>query len=115
MGTNGLLECVTIKYSQQVGITPLSGAVPLSFSLLQNYPNPFNPMTKIKFDIPKAFNTKLAVYDILGKEVAVLVNENLKAGSYEVDFSAADFPSGAYFYRITAEGFTETKKMVLLK
>lgn len=99
----------------QLGIQIISAEIPNSFSLHQNYPNPFNPMTKIKFDIPKAFNTKLAVYDILGKEIAVLVNENLKAGSYEVDFSAADLPSGAYFYRITTEGFTETKKMMLLK
>ena len=72
-------------------------------------------MTKIKFDIPKAFNTKLLVYDILGKEVALLVNENLKPGSYEVDFSAAELPSGTYFYRLVTDGFSETKKMVVIK
>ncbi len=115
MSSNGLLECATIKYSQQVGITPLTGEVPTSFSLHQNYPNPFNPSTKIRFSVTKLSPIKLAVYDILGKEVVILVNENLKAGSYEVDFSAVNLPSGAYFYRITTEGFTETKKMMLLK
>jgi hypothetical protein len=96
-------------------INTISSEIPEGYNLSQNYPNPFNPMTKIKFDIPKAFNTKLAVYDILGKEVAVLVNDNLKPGSYEVDFSAADLPSGTYFYRLITEGFSETKKMTLIK
>ena len=106
---------VTIKYNQTVSITSISSEIPEKFSLFQNYPNPFNPMTKIKFDIPKAFNAKLAVYDILGKEVAVLVNDNLKPGSYEVELNSADLPSGTYFYRLITEGFSETKKMTLIK
>lgn len=72
-------------------------------------------MTKIKFDIPKAFNTKLVIYDILGKEVAILVNEDLKPGTYEVDFDAANLPSGTYFYRLDTDGISETKKMLLIK
>ncbi len=97
------------------GIVTSGNQLPTFFTIHQNYPNPFNPMTKIKFDIPKAFNTKLAVYDILGKEVAVLVNENLKPGTYEVDFSATGLPSGTYFYRLITNGFTETKKMMVIK
>jgi uncharacterized delta-60 repeat protein len=108
-------DLLVAKYNQTVGITPVSSTTPTDYSLEQNYPNPFNPMTKIKFDIPKAFNTKLAVYDILGKEVAVLVNDNLKPGSYEVEFSASDLPSGTYFYRLSSGDFTEVKKMMLLK
>ncbi len=108
-------DITTIKYSVNTAIEPISNIIPDNFSLSQNYPNPFNPMTKIKFDIPKAFNTKLAVYDILGKEVAVLVNDNLKPGSYEVELNSADLPSGTYFYRLVTDGFTETKKMTLIK
>jgi len=81
----------------------------------QNYPNPFNPTTKIKFDIRKASNTKLTIYNILGKEIATLVNEKLSAGSYEVDWNGSGYPSGVYFYKLTTDGFYDVKKMVLIK
>ncbi len=99
-------------------INQLSSEIPKTFSLSQNYPNPFNPETKIKFDIPAGSSvaqTFLAVYDVLGKQVAVLVNQNLQPGTYEVNWNAADYPSGVYFYKITLGTFRETKKMILLK
>jgi len=93
----------------------ISSEIPERFSLYQNYPNPFNPTTNIKFDIQKTSSTKLIVYDALGREVATLVNEELKAGSYQVDWSDSNYPSGVYFYRLQAGDFIETKKMLLLK
>ena len=85
------------------------------FSLSQNYPNPFNPSTKIKFNIPRASLVTLEVYDVLGKEVATLVNEIKPIGSYEVSFDASHLSSGIYFYKLQAGNFIETKKMILLK
>lgn len=89
--------------------------IPGEFKLFNNYPNPFNPKTKIKFSLPHAGNIRLTVYDALGKEVIVLVNENLQAGIYETEFEAANIPSGVYFYRIETAVYTETKKMVVVK
>jgi len=89
--------------------------VPVNFSLSQNYPNPFNPQTKIKFGVPKASFTKLIIYDLLGREVATLVNEELSPGTYEADWDASSFSSGVYFYKIVSGEFVETKKMVLMK
>lgn len=85
------------------------------FNLEQNYPNPFNPKTTIRMDIPKSSNVKLIVYDILGKEVATLVNEKLQPSTYEVTWDGSQYPSGAYFYKLETEGFSETKRMVLVK
>jgi hypothetical protein len=85
------------------------------FSLSQNYPNPFNPVTNIKFSVPKAGLVTLKVYDITGKEVASLVNQNMNAGSYTFDFDASHLSSGAYFYRLSSDGFTDVKKMMLIK
>ena len=85
------------------------------FELSQNYPNPFNPTTKINFQIPDTKLVTLKVYDILGKEVATLVNEKLSAGSYEVDWNASDCPSGVYFYKLITNEFSDVKKMVLVK
>ena len=98
-----------------VGVTTTSSEVPSSYLLKQNYPNPFNPTTNITFALPKAGDVTLKVYDMSGKEVAVLVNEFKNAGSYLVGFNAANLPSGAYFYRIVSGGFVETKKMMLVK
>ena len=81
----------------------------------QNYPNPFNPQTKIRFELKSASYTELKIYDLLGREVKTLVKENLRPGGYEVSFNASNLPSGVYFYRLNAEDFTETKKMVLIK
>lgn len=99
--------------------------IPAAFKLYQNYPNPFNPSTKIKFQIPlsrvvdaaggRGVFTKLFVYDLLGREVASVVNEQLASGTYEVEWNASNFPSGIYFYRLTAGDFSEVNKMVLLK
>ena len=89
--------------------------LPSQFTLRQNYPNPFNPTTKINYEIPKTSFVSLIVYNVLGKEVAELVNEEKAAGSYEVDFNAANLSSGVYFYKIQTGDFVETKKMVVMK
>ncbi len=86
-----------------------------SFYLAQNYPNPFNPITKIEFQVPKNDFVALRVYDILGNEAAVLVNDYKTTGKYEVDFNASNLVSGIYFYKLTAGNFSETRKMVLLR
>jgi hypothetical protein len=98
-----------------VGIVPIGNNIPDGFSLSQNYPNPFNPVTYINFSIPIAGSVKLIVYDALGKQAAILVNGEYNAGAYKVDFDAANFSSGIYFYRIEAEGFAGIKKMILVK
>ncbi len=103
------------KYSQEVQV---SIAVPKAFVLRQNYPNPFNPTTTISYDIPGTetqHTVSLRVYDILGKEVATLVNETKEAGSYQVTFDASKFASGIYFYKLQAGNFTSVKKLVLMK
>jgi len=86
-----------------------------SFELFQNYPNPFNPATKIRYEIPERSFVTLKVYDVLGKELAILVNEEKLNGSYEVEFKGGVLASGIYYYKITAGDFIQTKKMVLLK
>jgi hypothetical protein len=87
-----------------------------SYELAQNYPNPFNPVTNIKFSIPKDDNVTLKVYDILGSEVTVFLNDvPLKAGSYNAEFIATNLSSGIYFYKLTTNNFSETKKMILSK
>jgi hypothetical protein len=110
-----------------LGIIQVSSEIPVNFSLSQNYPNPFNPVTKIKFSIPHVEvaymrPVQLKVYDALGKEVAVLVNQQLQPGTYEADWDASAFPSGVYYYKLevspstgSGRGFTESKKMVLVK
>jgi|GEM_PF-2416920 len=95
-------------------------SVPENFELFQNYPNPFNPTTKIWYTISNAGaslmkSVQLKVYDVLGNEIATLVNEEKPAGTYEVEFDASSLPSGVYFYQIKAGSFVETKKLVLLK
>jgi hypothetical protein len=89
--------------------------MPSSYSLSQNYPNPFNPTTNVKFSILNSGDVKIVVYDVQGREVQTLVNERLNAGTYEVKFDGSSLNSGVYFYRLTTEGFTETKKMLLIK
>ncbi|HEY3251305.1 MAG TPA: SBBP repeat-containing protein [Ignavibacteria bacterium] len=108
-------DVVVIKYSQLVGISNINSEIPENFSLEQNYPNPFNPSTTIKFAVPAEDNVSIKVYDMLGKEVAVLVNEIVKAGNYEVKFEASKLSSGTYFYRITTSSFNDVKKMMLVK
>jgi hypothetical protein len=117
---------ITIKYSQSPSdIQELNSDTPVSYSIHQNYPNPFNPSTRIKFQIVEPGNVSLKVYDILGKEVATLINEQMSAGTYEATFNASGlasgisarggYASGVYFYRLQAGSFVETKKMLMLK
>jgi hypothetical protein len=99
-----------------VGIEQISSEIPSGFRLNQNYPNPFNPSTKINFDIPSNYAiVKLSVFNSLGQEVAVLVDQKLGAGSYEYTFEGAALNSGVYFYKLQADNFSETKKMLLIK
>ena len=97
------------------GVGNYTNQLPTRYILHQNYPNPFNPVTKISYAIPQAGFVTLKVYDLLGKEVATLVNENKVAGEYVVDFNAGNLASGIYFYRINVNGFTDTKKMMVVK
>ncbi|MEO8514229.1 MAG: T9SS type A sorting domain-containing protein [Ignavibacteria bacterium] len=98
-----------------IGIEPINNSIPEKFALLQNYPNPFNPETKINFSVPEKSFVEIKVYDALGRETAVLLNEEVNAGNYDVNFNASSYPSGIYFYRLSTGSFTETKKMVLVK
>lgn len=98
-----------------VGIEPVSNEIPNVFKLHTNYPNPFNPITKIKFDIAKNTNAKLLVYDVLGRVVETLVNGELKAGRYEVDFDGYSLSSGVYFYKLVTNDYVDTKKMLMIK
>jgi photosystem II stability/assembly factor-like uncharacterized protein len=90
-------------------------SLPEQFALEQNYPNPFNPSTTIRYSIPTSEFVTLKVYDVLGNEVATLVNEEKPAGSYEVNFNAAELSSGIYFYTLQSGSFTQTKKLILMK
>jgi len=116
-GDTGLLKawCITIHYDLLIGNENQQTSTPSTYSLNQNYPNPFNPTTSISFALPRAEDVKLVVYDILGREVATLVNEFKQAGIYEVPFNASSFSSGVYFYRLETGNFTQTKKMLLVK
>ncbi|RPI62213.1 MAG: T9SS C-terminal target domain-containing protein [Ignavibacteriales bacterium] len=88
---------------------------PTEFSLQQNFPNPFNPSTQIKFSVPQTSDVKVLITDLLGREVATLVNDNLAAGNYSVDFNASNLSSGIYFYTLIADNFKQSKKMILMK
>jgi hypothetical protein len=101
--------------SEIISVKKISETVPEVFLLEQNFPNPFNSITNIKFQIIKSGNVSLKVYDILGKEVAVIVYEHFPTGSYEVSFNAEGLTSGIYFCRLTAGDFSQIKKMILLK
>ena len=89
--------------------------LPKEYSLSQNFPNPFNPTTKIEFALPKNAMTKIVIYDLLGREVQTLINNELRAGYHEINFDASNFRSGVYFYSIQAGDFIQTKKMILIK
>jgi len=119
VGDTGIILRTTTGGDPQ-GIKPISSEVPTKFMLYQNYPNPFNPTTKIKFDVTsnvksETSNVKLIIYYTLGREVATLVNEKLIPGTYEVEWNAGNYASGVYFYRLTTESFSQTKKLILLK
>ncbi|MFZ1323395.1 MAG: T9SS type A sorting domain-containing protein, partial [Ignavibacteria bacterium] len=105
---NGSFEYHNLSNDVEIG-------VPTEFNLSQNYPNPFNPSTKIDFQIPENGNVKITLYDMTGREVAVILNEVKEAGYYNVNFNGSNLSTGAYFYRINANDFTATKKMTLIK
>lgn len=129
-GTNTWFDCLWI-YDYQLycgagngqiwyntipsGVKQINKNIPDRYSLSQNYPNPFNPATNIKFSVPKNGNVKLVVYDLPGKEIDVLIDEKLNAGTYEAAWDASKYPSGVYFYRMTAGDYSETKKMTFIK
>ncbi|MEP7146079.1 MAG: T9SS type A sorting domain-containing protein [bacterium] len=113
MGTSS--DYMTIKYSQLTGISQNLNSIPNKFSLSQNYPNPFNPSTVISYQLSVSSFASLKVFDVLGNEVATLVNEKQNAGSYSVEWDASNFSSGIYFYKIESNGFVQTNKMTLLK
>jgi len=105
-----------VSYLNQVtGVTEQTLLAPTQFHLSQNYPNPFNPGTTIKYELPRSSVVKLSVFDMLGREVAVLVNERKNAGLHEVRFNASGLATGAYFYRLQADGFVQSKKLLVLK
>jgi thiol-disulfide isomerase/thioredoxin len=103
------------RYASVTGVNPQGTFTPLVYELSQNYPNPFNPVTTINYQIANNSYVILKVYDVLGKEITTLVNEEKKAGNHEASFNASNIPSGIYFYKITAGAFTDTKRMVLIK
>jgi hypothetical protein len=98
-----------------VTIEPVSNEIAERFSLSQNYPNPFNPETTFRFSIPERSFVKLRVFNSAGMEIESLLEKELSPAVYEVNWNAAKYPSGVYFYRIETGSFTETKKMMLVK
>lgn len=112
--TNAMNQ-IAIFDTIDVGISSIGTEIPEKYNLYQNYPNPFNPTTNIKFDVPAASFTSLKVYDINGREIAELVNQNLQAGRYEYSFNAASLSSGIYYFKLVSGEFNQIKKMILLK
>lgn len=104
-----------VKVQNSTAVHELKQLTPKTFRLEQNYPNPFNPGTMIRYSIPKAANVRLTVYNLIGQEIATLVDKHQPSGTYEADFNASKLPSGIYLYRLTAGTYTETKKMLLTK
>jgi photosystem II stability/assembly factor-like uncharacterized protein len=110
-----IIEDTTTSITPDTTTYPPQTLIPLTTALYYNYPNPFNPTTTIKFDLAKPGFTKGVVYDILGREISVIVNEELKVGFYSFDFNANALPSGIYIFRLTSSGYNRTIKMVLCK
>jgi hypothetical protein len=104
---------VTIEVSDSVVM--VDSETPRTFALFQNYPNPFNPTTEISFGLPEDSQITLAVFNSLGQQIAVLAEGQREAGQHRVIWDGAGFPNGVYFYRLSAKGFAETRKMLLLK
>ena len=104
-----------IQYGSEVTSTDKTVQAPVSFLLFQNYPNPFNPTTTITYSLPKSSFVTLKCYDLLGREITTLVNEEKHKGTYKVTWNAQNIPSGVYFYKFTAGEYSNVKKMVLLK
>ncbi len=114
-GTSNWSDTASFYISSTVGIDNSINSLPEKYNLSQNYPNPFNPSTIINFEIPTSSLVTLKVYDILGREIATLVNEEKQAGKYSYTFDASKYSSGVYFYRMQAGEFVQTKKLVVIK
>ncbi len=112
---DGRLICFSGGPNSVIGIKSSGQSIPLTFALHQNYPNPFNPVTKINFDVPNSSHVKLRIFDILGREIDVLVNERLKPGRYDAVWNATTYASGVYFCELSADDFRDVKKMMLVK
>jgi hypothetical protein len=117
---NGRFSAWTALIEIPIGLNNQNTEIPSSFALYQNYPNPFNPTTKFRFDVPKSGNSstehvQIKVYDLLGKEAAMIVNEDLAPGTYEYEWDASNLSSGVYFYTLKTNNFEATRKLVLNK
>lgn len=111
-GVNGIIYKTT---NGGVKVENISTEIPINYYLSQNYPNPFNPVTNIQFSIPQSTLVKLAIFDIIGREVEILVNEQLQTGVYKSIWNGERFSSGIYFYKLITSQATITKSMVLIK
>ena len=107
---NGTLPTIAVT-----GVEQLEGVLPQGYGLEQNYPNPFNPTTTVGFSVPVSGFVSLKVFDLLGREVMTLVNEERAAGSHRVTFDATNLPTGTYLYTLKTSGYQETKRMVLVR
>lgn len=105
--------CWRMDYLTGIGLA--GNEIPTRYELYQNFPNPFNPTTLIKYDIPKTGLVTITLYDVLGKEIRKLVNENVQPGRYEITWDARNYASGSYFYKIESGDFSDIKKMILVK
>lgn len=113
--TGCVLNGVVYGDTLLTGVEQISTNIPDKFYLAQNYPNPFNPETVISFAVPKSSFVSLKIYNILGNETAVLVNEEMQTGYYNYKWNGQNFPSGIYYYKLEADKFSETRKMILVK
>ncbi|MFZ0454378.1 MAG: T9SS type A sorting domain-containing protein, partial [Ignavibacteriaceae bacterium] len=109
------MQKVYAAFNAAVDVVETGSGIPMTYKLSQNYPNPFNPTTTIEFALPKAQNVTLKIYNVLGQEVATLINSNIAAGNHSIRFDASNLSSGLYIYKISAGSFTSAKKMMLLK
>ncbi|RPI18561.1 MAG: T9SS C-terminal target domain-containing protein [Ignavibacteriae bacterium] len=103
------------KYGSIIGIQQIPAGIPEKFDLSQNYPNPFNPTTKFKISLPKNDFVSIKIYDILGRESGIILNNKMDAGVYEIEYNGENLSSGVYFYRMITGSFTDVKKMIILK
>lgn len=115
LGVNGSISFEGGSLLIPVSVSETPSEIPTEFALLQNYPNPFNPSTTIRYDVPERADVTLKIYDVMGREVAELINDKKDPGAYEIVWDARGFASGVYFYRISAGDFTSVRKLVLMK
>jgi uncharacterized delta-60 repeat protein len=115
IGNGSSYDCITLKYSQTIGIQPVNHQIPTKANLFQNYPNPFNSNTIIKFDIFSQSFVKLILYDMIGREIKKIIYEDLNPGVYSIDFSAINLSSAVYIYTLSTTNFVESKKLILIK